>query len=51
MVLDDAPLGCYQIMNVVPHGRPAAHTNKARPTVVNVGVVVGPGFDVVVQAN
>ena len=24
-------------MNVVPHGRPAVHTNKARPTVVNAG--------------
>ena len=51
MVLDNAPLGCYQIMNVAPHGHPATHTNKARQTVVNAGVGVGPGFDVAVQAH
>ena len=43
MVLDNAPLGCYQIMNAAPHGRPATHTNKARRTVVNAGIGVGPG--------
>ena len=51
MVLDNAPLGCYQIMNVAPHGHPATHPNKARQTVVNAGVGVGPGFDVAEQAN
>ena len=51
MVLDNAPLECYQILNATPHGRLATHTNKARQAVVNSGIGVGPGFDVEVQAN